>query len=339
MHRHKSVLGAVLCVERGNQNIAWLGSVGNIEQNAPYFITSVTKLCVTTLILKLRSENQLQLDDKINRYLDREQFTGLHKLNGIDHSDDINIRHLLGHTSGIPDYLAYKQANGRTADYALNRGIDEAWPLARVLETVRQMKPKFQPGAKGKVHYSNTNYRLLGTIIERITGGTIGSLFQEYLFDPLNLSQTYAYHDIHDNTPVPMYYRAQELHIPRCMASVTAEGGVVSTALDTMALLKAFFCGHFFPTDYLEDLKSWNFSLLPYQVHFGVGIERLWLPRIVTGFKPISEVLGFWGSSGAFAFYHPGADIYFTGTVNQSSGLAHGAAFKAMINILKAVQS
>jgi len=66
-----------------------------------------------------------------------------------------------------------------------------------------------------------------------------------------------------------------------------------------------------------------------------LGLEKLWIPRIFSPFKPIKEVLGFWGQTGAFAFYNPETDLYFTGTINQVSGMGHSAAFKAILKIIK----
>lgn len=68
-----------------------------------------------------------------------------------------------------------------------------------------------------------------------------------------------------------------------------------------------------------------------------MGLEKLWTPRIISPFRPINEILGYWGQSGAFAFHHPDTGLYFTGTVNQLSGFGHSAAFKAMIKIIKVV--
>ena len=53
---------------------------------------------------------------------------------------------------------------------ALLDGRDEPWPLERIVDRVRTLKPRFRPGQPGKVHYSDTNYELLGRIIETVTG-------------------------------------------------------------------------------------------------------------------------------------------------------------------------
>lgn len=332
----KNIFGVSLCVEDGDSLITWAGEAGNIQKDDQYFLTSVTKLCVTAVILRLRYEKQIQLEDKIYQFFSNGLIDKIHVFNEVDYSKEITVLQLLSNTSGIPDYLSYKQNNGKTADYNLfKNGKDEAWPLDKTLEVVKKLKGKFRPGQKGKVLYSNTNYKLLGAIIENITGKKIAEVFKEYIFDELKLSKTYVYQDVKDKTPLPMYYKSKELHISQCIASVTAEGGVVSTSKETMTILKSFFKGHFFPKVYLDELKKWNFIFFPLQSYFGIGLEKLWVPRILSPLKPIKEVLGFWGSSGAFAFYNVDTNLYFTGTVNQASGFGHSAAFKGIIKIIK----
>lgn len=125
--------------------------------------------------------------------------------------------------------------------------------------------------------------------------------------------------------------------MPKYMASITAEGGIVSTAAETMVFLKAFFSGRFFPQEVLHELtETWNLIFFPGQFYFGLGLEKLWTPRFLYPLKPVGEILGFWGQSGAFAFFNPQTDLYFTGTVNQLSGFGHSAAHKAIIHIIKA---
>ena len=337
MLKNKSVFGAVLCVESGDSSISWLGGVGNIKAEDRYFIASVTKLYVTAVLLMLRAENSLTFTDKIFEYFPEELISGIHVLNGVDYTKEITITHLLSNTSGIPDYFYYDKPRGKAVT-DLVHGNDQPWPLDKAIQRVKTLKPKFKPGQKGKIHYSDTNYQLLGAIIEKVTGKWIGDVFKEYIFQPFNLKDTYAYQDINDTTPVPMYYKSREIRAPKYMASITAEGGIVSTAKEAMVFLKAFFNGCFFPKEALGELKkNWNMIYFPGQFYFGLGIEKLWTPRIFSPLKPIGEVLGFWGQSGAFAFYNPETDLYFTGTINQASGFGHSAAYKAIIKIIKSV--
>ncbi len=337
MIKKRNNFGAVLCVEQVDNDFSWVGAAGNVEEDDQYFIASVTKLYVTAVVLKLRSENQLQLEDHIANYLSEDIVRSIHVLDGVDYSNDITIKHLISNTSGIPDYFAYKQSNGKTVASELFNGKDQDWSLEKTLVLVKKLKPKFKPGERGKVNYSDTNYQLLGRIIENITGLNISEVFQTLIFDELNLSKTYVYEDVNDTKPVSLYYKSNAVHLPVYMSSVAPEGGIVSTAKETMIFLKAFFNGRFFPKEELEELKQWNLIFFPGQFYYGIGLEKLWVPRIVSPLKPIKEILGFWGQSGAFAFYNPERDVYFTGTINQSSGFGHSAAFKAMIKIIKAI--
>ncbi len=231
----------------------------------------------------------------------------------------------MSNTSGIPDYFS-KQAKGKKTVDGLYNGVDEPWSLEKTLDIVRDLKPDFKPGEKGKVSYSDSNYALLGKLIETMTGMTMGQVFQEYIFD-----------DIDDARPIRMFHKSKQVHLPQYMASIASEGGIVSTAQDSMVFLKAFFQGHFFPKEQIEALKKWKFIFFPSQFYYGQGLEKLWVPRFISPFKHIGEIIGFWGQSGAFAFYHPATDLYFTGTANQTNGSGHSAAYKAMINILKTV--
>ena len=334
MVRNRSVYGAILCVENGEGSLSWLGSAGNLEPTQPYFIASVTKMYVTVVVLRLVNERLMKLDDPFHQYLPWDLVRGLHVIDGVDRTAEITIRHLISNTSGITDYFFGKAADGSKAATKLLDGEDEAWPLERIVERVRQLKPRFLPGQPGKVHYSDTNYELLGRIIETVTGRPIAQVFREFIFDPLDLHETYAFADPDDTRPAPMYYRDKPVHVPRYIASVTAEGGLISTAPEVMKFLKAFFNGYFFPIETIETLKQWNRIYFPGQFDYGIGLERQWIPRIMTPFRPVGELLGFWGQSGSFAFHNPKNDLYFTGTVNQLNGFGHGAAVKAMLTIM-----
>ena len=330
------VYSAVLCVENGNGLFSWKGAGGDMQTDSRYFIASVTKLYMTAVVMRLVEEGRLSLEDSIARYLPADYIQGLHVLKGVDYSASITIRHLISNTSGLPDYFFHKDQDGKSAAVTLLEGQDGYWPVERTIRTVKKLKPKFAPGKKGKASYSDTNYQLLGKIVEAVTGKTLNDVFSEYIFIPLGLKDTYFYSDENDETPVAFYYKSKKLWLPKYMTSIPAEGGIVSTAGECMRFLKAFFNGTFFPKENIENLKQWNLIFPPPGLFFyGTGLEKLWTPWFISPFKPISEILGFWGQTGSFAWYNPDTDLYFCGTTNQIDGSGHAAAGKAILKMIK----
>ena len=334
----KRIFGAVMCVESGNDSFSQAAAAGQMQADSRYMIASVTKLYVTAVVMRLIEEGRLSLEDKISVHLPEAYWQSIHVLNGKDNSRELTVKHLISNTSGLPDYFFHKQANGRTVADDLMEGNDASWHLDKTIGLVRNLKPKFRPGHKGKASYSDTNYQLLGKIIELVTGQQIGEVFKEFIFSELGLKNTYAYADPSDTSPVPFYYKSTRLWLPEYMASVTVEGGIVSTAAEVMLFIKEFFQGRFFQKERIQDLKQWNLILPPPGMfYFGIGLEKLFTPWIASPLKPVRDVLGFWGQTGSFAFHHPETDLYFTGTTNQINGAGHRAAGGAMVSIIKSV--
>lgn len=320
----KNIFGLVLCVESGDKSLSILKGAGNLRPDQPYFIASVTKLYVTAVLLKLRSEKWLNLQNKISEYFSDDILHELHQFKGIEHSKNITIKHLMSNTSGIPDYFSADVIKELTA------GKDQSWGFEKTIASAKQKKPKFAPGKKAQ--YSDTNYQLLGRIIETITQKDIHTVFKEFIFDELKLENTYLYEDVNDKGPAPIYYKEKEIYLPKYMSSIGPEGGIVSTARESMIFLKAFINGHFFPKDYFNELKDWKLLFGPGLFFYGVGIASQ--PISIKEMK--NGLIGHWGQTGAFSFYHPKTDLYFTGTVNQFYG--QSVAAKMMMKIIKNVK-
>ena len=331
----KNIYSAVLRVENGNGSFVWTGARGEMKPDNKYFIASVTKLYVTAVVMSLIEEQRLSLDEKIANYIPSHYVEKLHVFKGVDYSNEITVNHLISNTSGLPDYFFHKE-NGKQSAEPLMQGQDDAWGFEKTIRYVKQMTPKFAPGQEGKVNYSDTNYQLLGKIIETVTKSDVNTVFEDRIFNKLGLCNTYVYNDISDDEPFAFYSKDSRLWLPRYMASISVEGGIVSTAEEVMVFLKAFFGGQFFPKEKIEGLKKWKLLLPPPGTfYFGVGLEKLFTPRIASLTKPIKEVLGFWGQTSAVAWYNPDTDLYFSGTANQANGSGHIAMTNAIIKIIK----
>lgn len=312
---NKKIFGVSASIESGDGSLAFIGSAGNLQRESQYFIASTTKIYVTAIIMKLRQDGKLSLDDRISKYIDQQILQNLLVFKGVDYSNEITIRQLLAHTSGLPDYFQQKKASGKSLQDELTAGKDQSWTFEKVIEEVKKMKPTFKPGTPGKALYSDTNYQILGRIIETITNQKISVVLKEFIFEPLGLKQTYLYENSQDTAPATLYFKTNPLPIPLAMISFGPDGGIVSTSSELMTFLKAFFKGDLFPLEYFGEMKRWNKIFFP--LEYGVGVSRFKLPRLFSPLKPTPELLGHSGLSGAFAFYCPEKDVYLAGTVNQ----------------------
>jgi D-alanyl-D-alanine carboxypeptidase len=136
-------------------------------------IGSVTKTFVAALVLRLAEQGRLSLDDSVERWL-----PGL-----VPNGNAITLRHLLRHTSGLFDYAADPAT---FAPFASDPGY--AWQPRDLVALATRHTPTFAPGQGWG--YSNTNYVLLGLIVEAATGRPIAEELERRIFRPLRLWAT-----------------------------------------------------------------------------------------------------------------------------------------------------
>jgi len=331
---NKKVFGTSFAIKHGDS--VWSGTAGNFKDDQQYFIASTTKLFVTAIVLNLVSQGRLSLEDPINRYLDSETMDGLHLHKGSDYSGKLTIRHLISHTSGLPDYFEDKNsAGGSLFTELIKEGNDRSWTFEQFIDLSKALPTHFVPGAKRKAHYSDTNFQLLGKIIENLTGMSIGENYSQSIIEPLGLTSTYLYDDAADTRPQFLYYKKRQLRIPKAMASFGPDGGVVSTSTDMLTFIESFFTGRLFPVAYVDMLQQWNNIFYPFQS--GIGIHRFKLPWLLNPLGTIPELIGHSGLSGALAFHGLGKRLYIAGTVNQ---LAYrSTSFRLSIRLIQKILS
>jgi CubicO group peptidase (beta-lactamase class C family) len=153
--------------------------VANVELNVPataetiFQTGSVGKQFTATAVMMLVQDGKLGLDDKISRYFPEAPPAW----------QDITVRHLLTHTSGIADYGAEENTMTKgVIDFRKDYTEDE---LVRIFAA---LPLDFPPGTKWS--YSNTGYVLLGVLIHRVTGQFYGDVLQERIFKPLGMTAT-----------------------------------------------------------------------------------------------------------------------------------------------------
>lgn len=323
----KKVFGTSFAIKK--DDFVWRGNAGNFNENQSYFVASTTKLFTTAIILKLCEKGDISLTDKVTKYFDKSVLVKLSNYGGIDYYDSLTVKNLLSHTSGIPDYFQGKGANGNSLEDELLVGHDQSWDFDETIKRAKGMSSPFAPETKNKALYSDTNFQLLGKIIENITGSSYSEICDTLIINPLNLTNTYLYNDEYDNKPKTLYYKTNELHIPKAMSSFGPDGGIVSNSFEMLVFIEAFFTGKLFPSTYLDSLQQWNRIFFP--MRSGVGIHLLKLPWIFNPFGNVPNFIGHSGLSGALAYYCPEENIYIAGTVNQ---IAHpDTSFRTMIKL------
>jgi CubicO group peptidase (beta-lactamase class C family) len=142
------------------------GSVA-ANENTGFQIASVTKQFTAAAIMMLVEDGKLSLSDPLNKFVPDVPA----KWGGV------TVRQLLNQVSGIPNYTAVgKLVNTKT------------YTKAEILNLVRDVPPEFAPGAEWQ--YSNTNYFLLGMIIEKVSGKSYENFMRDRIFKPLGMTST-----------------------------------------------------------------------------------------------------------------------------------------------------
>ncbi|TDE58213.1 class A beta-lactamase-related serine hydrolase [Nonomuraea mesophila] len=213
------------------------GKGGKIPENARYRIGSQGKYMTAIVALQLVEEGKLGLDDKLSDVLPIVAGQDLVEL-----ADEITVRHLVQQTSGIPN--GHLDIFDFMTDYS----------PAELVKKTRDLPRTGKPGEK--YHYSNTNFILLGMIIEEITGTPPTEEFERRLFDPLEMTRTYGTSKPPEGIKGPHghgYARDAEgklRDMDRLNASYGAgTGGVISTARDMGRFFSAYEKGKLLPDD------------------------------------------------------------------------------------------
>lgn len=331
--RDRQLTGIVAAVEHPASGLAWTGAHGECRPDTEFFVASTTKLHTTAIVLRLAERGVLRLDERLVDVLADDERGGidrLHVIGGVDRTGEITVRHLMSQTSGLADYFQGTLPDGPSLERTLTSGIDRGWTAAESIELARRIGAAFPPGHRRKALYSDTNYQLLGMVIETVLGAPYAEAVQREIAEPLGLTHTRVYTDPTDTSALPLRYGDRALPIPMAMVGFGPDGGIVSTAGELMTFVRAFFEGGLFERGTIEQLQDYRRIFFPLQ--YGVGFARFAMPRLLGG----EELIGHSGLSGAFAFLAPGPGVYVTGTVNNIA--KPGRPFRLMQRLARAAR-
>lgn len=190
----------------------------DLELNVPanpdnlFEIGSITKQFTATLVLRQMERGKLKLDDPISKYVDDAPPTW----------SGITLRHLLSHQSGLKEYVAVP-----------GLGLTDEYDHKTFLEKMKPLPLDFAPGVT--FAYSNTNYALLGMVLEKVSGKTYTELINEEIFKPLGMDHSQI---LDPDAIVPnrahgyMNVDGKQYRTRQSMLSNIADGAILSTVGD-----------------------------------------------------------------------------------------------------------
>ena len=344
--KDKSVRDCVLAVMKGDGSYSWSGAAGIAGQDGlvpmtkdtPIFVASITKLYTATAIMQLYERGALCLDDPMSKYLPEKLIQGIHVYEGKDFSLEITIKELLSHTSGIADYYTEKPKGGKSLFEVFLEEPTRSWTVDEVIERARKdLKPNFPPGTD--TSYSDTNFQLLGKVIEATTGKPLHMVYEEFFFRPLNLKHTWLIGRSKPQVapsaaPADVFYGDMNITDTRSNGSYWADGGIVSTAKEMIIFLKALNEGRIVRPETLRLMHNWR--KLQFPLEYGYGTMRFKLPRLMARLLRVPALWGHSGSTGSFLYYSEDLNLYMAGTINQVESKVK--PFRLMISVMKAFQ-
>lgn len=271
---------AVLVIENGKTvyqkgfGAADLKTGRLIASDTAFDLASVTKQFTALAILQLAEKGKLSLNDSLRKFY--PEFP--------PYADKITVRHLLNHTSGLPDYIELFLKSGMLKENGEPGGYEPT--NDDVIKLIAEKKePRFAAGEKWE--YSNSGYAMLAKIVEKAAGKSFPQYVGENIFKPLKMTQTVVYNekkpkisnralsfrkkgDVYANvdyTPLNLIYGDGSIN------STLEDLAKWNAALDTEKLIKAETLKQAFEPGKLNDGKPTNYGFGWFVKNTPYGLE------------------------------------------------------------------
>lgn len=211
-------------------------------------ICSLTKSFSAMAIIQLQEKDMLNVNDKLSKYIP-----------DYPNGDKITIHHLLTHTSGIVNHTELPDFNTKRRT--------EPVTIEQTIAAFKKLPLEFVPGEK--FEYSNSNYILLGLIIEKVSGKSYGDFIRENIFQPLKMNNSgFEYY----NQPIKNFatgYTISDNKIikadSRVMSNAHASGAIYSTVEDLYLWDRALY------TNKLVSKETLSKIFTPFKGEYGYG--------------------------------------------------------------------
>lgn len=193
LHKKYSFNGNVLVAKKGK--IIYEGAKGwadylhrdSLKINSEFELASITKTFTGTAIMQLVEAGKLSLDDNVKKFFPNFPYDG------------ITVRLLLPHRSGMMNYVYFIDDIWRKEKKDMKKGITNQ----EVMQVIADKKPNPYTKPDKVFHYNNSNYMVLGAIIEKVSGMRYSQYMMEHIFKPAGMKNTHVYSKAeYDRIPV-----------------------------------------------------------------------------------------------------------------------------------------
>ena len=242
-----------------------------IDSSTSFHLASVSKTFTAMAILKLWEEGKLQIDDKVEKYISGFPF------------NQITVRNLLSHRSGLPNYVYFaEQVGWNTRNYLHNDDMLKL--LVKNRSSLRIGRPN------AYFDYCNTNYALLAIVIENVSGKSYAAYLDQTFFSPIGMSNTFVF-DINKTEKVLPSFKYNNRKEPMMfLDAVYGDKNIYSTARDMLKWDIALNSGKLFKQETLnEAYKGYSYERKGVK-NYGLGWRLYEMP---TG-KKIVYHNGWW---------------------------------------------
>lgn len=306
-------------VDTGDRSAAYAagsaepGTKDRATTDSTFEIGSQTKMMTAALTLQLADAGRIDLDAKISDYL------SANLLHGLANAGRATVREVLAMTSGIPSYTEAVGASGQPI-FIEKLLAGEKFGPSDALKVARDMKATGAPG--DHYHYSNTNYLLLGLLLEKQTKQSLSSLIEDRIFKPLGMEHSTARPFASDDPRLNSYAVVGEgldlVDVTHAPWFFKGEAGVVSTTSDMIRFLQGLVSpGGLLSTHALSEMTDFHVVERGkgYVMSFGLGLAKI-------DFSNGESFVGFTGgtlgtSSSTYISLKTGAVISFAGTASD----------------------
>jgi D-alanyl-D-alanine carboxypeptidase len=307
----------------------------SISPNQPFHTASIGKVFTAVLIMKLAERGVLTLDSPIVTYLSPSDVENLFVYRDVDYANQVTIKQLLGHTSGLADYFEDPVIHKPTFMQRMVANPQEWWTPETLIEFTRTNQRSLGAPAS-RFHYSDTGYILLGRIVERITRKSFSDNLHDDIFNPLQMNDSYLmFYSQPKHTPAEPIQDIwlNKVEISRCpsLSCDWAGGGMVTTPQDLLLFQKALLNGTCVDAASLQEMKTFRHKFRN-GIHYGLGMMELHFEGFFFMLRGLPRLQGHSGILGTHMFSHPESETHIVMNFGSSTSIVR--SYRALIEVV-----